>query len=175
MAAEVFMPKMSDHMEFGEIVSWLAKEGDRVEEGQGIVEIMTDKTTTEIEAPATGVLKGIREGADKGAEIPVGETFAFIAQEDEEIEPLPPLEKSKHEKATEQREKSVLKTKETVKKAQSVPQSSKENVLQPQGSVRATPAARRRAKELGMDISKVKGTGPNGMISDRDVDNFTES
>jgi pyruvate dehydrogenase E2 component (dihydrolipoamide acetyltransferase) len=171
MAVEVFMPKMSDHMEFGEIVSWIAKEGDRVEEGQGIVEIMTDKATTEIEAPASGILKGIREGADKGAEIPVGETFAFIAQEDEVIEPLPPLEISKSEKTTEEREKSATKTEETVKKAQP----SKETVQQPPGSVRATPAARRRAKELGIDISEVKGTGPNGMISDRDVDNFSGS
>ena len=175
MAVEVFMPKMSDHMEFGEIVEWLVKEGDKVEEGQAIVEVTTDKTTTEIEAPATGLLKGIREGAEKGVEIPVGETFAFIAQEGEEIETLPPIEIPKGEKVTKGREESTSKVKDSGKKDVSVPQKSKETVVQPSGSIRATPAARRRAKELGIDISKVTGTGPNGMISDKDVDNFSKS
>ena len=56
MAVEIFIPKMSDHMESGEIVDWLAAEGDRVEAGQGVLEIMTDKVTAEVEAPASGVL-----------------------------------------------------------------------------------------------------------------------
>ncbi len=175
MAVEVFMPKMSDHMEFGEIVEWLAKEGDKVEEGQAIVEVTTDKTTTEIEAPATGILKGIREGSEKGAEVPVGETFAFIAQEGEEIESLPPIEASEGIKAPEGKEASTSKVEAAVKENVSTPQNSKETVTQPSGMIRATPADRKRAKELGVDISKVTGTGPNGMISDKDVDNFSES
>jgi dihydrolipoamide dehydrogenase len=60
MAVEVFMPKMSDHMENGEIIRWLVKEGDPVEEQQIIMELMTDKVVAELEAPASGVLKGIR-------------------------------------------------------------------------------------------------------------------
>jgi pyruvate dehydrogenase E2 component (dihydrolipoamide acetyltransferase) len=168
MAEEVFMPKMSDHMEFGAIVEWIAKEGDRVKEGQAIVEVMTDKTTTEIEAPATGILKGIREGAVKDAEIPVGETFAFIAQEGEEIVPLPPLEIGKK---TQKENKAADSGKEEV----TTPRESKETATQPSGGVRATPAARKRAKELGIDIARVTGTGPNGMISDKDVENFSES
>ena len=60
MAVEVYMPKMSDHMESGEIIQWLVSEGDHVEQGQPIVELMTDKVSAELEAPASGIVKGIR-------------------------------------------------------------------------------------------------------------------
>ena len=94
MAVEIYMPKMSDHMEHGGIVKWLVKEGDRVEEGQVVVEIETDKVTASIDAPASGVIKGIRKGVVEGASVPVGETIAFIAEGDEEVAGLPPLEVS---------------------------------------------------------------------------------
>ncbi|UCB46558.1 MAG: E3 binding domain-containing protein [Spirochaetota bacterium] len=174
MAVEVFMPKMSDHMEFGAIVEWIAKEGDRVEEGQPIVEVMTDKTTTEIEAPATGILKGIREGAVKDAEIPVGETFAFIAQEGEEITALPPLEIGKKSDKGDKAPKES-KAEDSGREDVTPSQESEKTATQSSGGVRATPAARRRAKELGIDISRVHGTGPNGMVSDKDVDNYAKS
>ena len=91
MAVEVFMPKMSDHMETGEIIRWLVTEGDQIEQGQVIMEVMTDKVVADLEAPASGVLKGIRQGTEAGAIVPVGETFAFIAEIDEEVPVLPPL------------------------------------------------------------------------------------
>ena len=67
MAVEVFMLKMSDHMEAGEIIRWLVKEGDQIAQGQVIMEVMTDKVVADLEAPASGVLKGIRAGAEDGA------------------------------------------------------------------------------------------------------------
>ena len=88
---EVFIHKMTDHMESGRIVQWLAKESDRVERGQAIMEVETDKAVAELEAPASGILKGIRVGALAGAEVPVGETIAFIAEPDEQVPVLPPL------------------------------------------------------------------------------------
>ena len=91
MAAEVFMPKMSDHMETGEIVEWLVPEGSTVEKGQPILAIMTDKATVELEAPVAGVLKGIRAGVAPGVLVPVGETVAFIAAAQENVRTLPPL------------------------------------------------------------------------------------
>ncbi len=91
MATEIYMQKMSDHMEEGEILRWLVPEGTHVTTGQVIAEIATDKATAELEAPANGVLKGIRPGAAPGNPIPVGETFAFIAEPDEEVPALPPL------------------------------------------------------------------------------------
>jgi len=89
MVVDVFMPKMSDHMEAGEILEWLVLEGEAVEKGQPILVIMTDKATVELEAPASGLLKGVRGGVVPGASIPVGETIAFIAAEGENVPVLP--------------------------------------------------------------------------------------
>ncbi len=80
MAVEVFMPKMSDHMEVGVILSWLSKEGEQVERGQPILELETDKAAVELEAPESGYLKGIRLGVVAGANVPVGETIAYHHQ-----------------------------------------------------------------------------------------------
>ena len=92
MAVEVFVPKMTDFMEEGTIQAWLVAEGDRVEEGQPILELETDKAVSELEAPASGYLKGIRAGAVPGTTIPVGETIAFIVDSPEEpVEELPPV------------------------------------------------------------------------------------
>ncbi|MFV2063857.1 MAG: biotin/lipoyl-containing protein [Chloroflexota bacterium] len=93
MATELYLPKMSDHMESGTIGEWLVKVGDTVVQGQPVLEIETDKVNAEIEAPASGVLRVIRAGAEvPGTEIRVGETIAIIADADEEITELPPLE-----------------------------------------------------------------------------------
>ena len=92
MAEEVFVPKMTDFMEEGIIQAWLVQEGDHVDEGQPLLELETDKAVSELESPASGYLKGIREGAVPGATIPVGETIAYIVSSmDEEVAALPPL------------------------------------------------------------------------------------
>ncbi len=92
MTVELFIPKMTDFMEEGTIVSWLVAEGDRVAEGQPILELETDKAVSELEAPAGGYLKGIRQGATVGATIPVGETIAYIVETlDEAVPELQPL------------------------------------------------------------------------------------
>ncbi len=160
MAVEVFMPKMSDHMESGEIIRWLVKEGDSVEEQQVIVELMTDKVVAELEAPASGVLKGIRPGAEDGAVVSVGETFAFIAEPDEEVPVLPPLApvEAKEEPVT-------MPAPASAATATSSTEPAKVEV----GRVRATPVAQRLAKELAMDLSQVAGTGPGGRIREEDV------
>jgi pyruvate dehydrogenase E2 component (dihydrolipoamide acetyltransferase) len=164
MAVEVFMPKMSDHMEVGEIIRWLVKEGDQVERGQVIMEVMTDKVVADLEASASGMLKGVREGAVDGAIVRVGETFAFIAEPDEEVPVLPPL--------------APVEAKEPTEEAPSPPPAPVPSVAegpeQP-GPVRATPVARRLAKELGVDLSDVTGTGPGGRIKDEDVRTFAEA
>ncbi len=203
MAVEVFMPKMSDHMESGAIVGWLVKEGDQVTEGQALVEIETDKVTAEIEAPAAGILKGVRTGVEKGAEVPVGETIAFIVQDDEKIPELPPLGGMPPEskppagkaRAGERGPGAEMVDATPVARklakqfgidlnAVSVSGSGgrvrKEDVLKfrqtsgAQHRVKASPAARRRARELGMDLSIVRGTGPGGLVREADVETFSE-
>ena len=162
MAVEVFMPKMSDHMEAGEVVGWLVEEGDRVEKGQAIVEVLTDKAVAELEALASGVLKGIRIGTEAGVIVPVGETMAFIAEPNEEVPALPPLVSAKIKQAQERMRSSP---------PTSHPASAK--AAEPD-RVRATPVARRVARELGIDLALVEGTGPGGRIREEDVRDFAK-
>ena len=154
MAVEVFMPKMSDHMEVGVILSWLSKEGEKVERGQPILELETDKAAVELEAPESGYLKGIRAGVAAGANVPVGETIAFIAKTPEESVPvLPPLGGDASQPAAE------------------APPEAVQAPLEADGGgpVRAAPAVRRVARELGVDLKQVKGSGPEGRVLEADV------
>jgi len=204
MAVEVFIPKMSDHMETGEIIEWLVHEGDAVEAGQGIVEIMTDKAAAEIEAPATGIVKGIRPGAEKGAVLAVGETIAFIAKRDEDV-PVPPLIRPE-EVSVVQSEPDVQKSADNmpditpvarrmaeqlgidtselrgsgpggrIQKEDIVVYSKKQtDISAPPHRALASPAARRRARELGVDITLVQGTGPDCLVREVDVNAYRES
>ena len=92
MATEIFVPKMTDFMEEARILEWLVAEGDRVEQGQPILEVETDKAAAQMEAPASGYLVGIRPGAVAGAVIPVGETIAYVGDAPgDAVEALPPL------------------------------------------------------------------------------------
>ena len=150
MAVEVYLPKMSDHMERGTIISWLVKEGNAVEKGQVILELETDKATGELEASASGILKGVR--ASDGMEVLVGEVIAYIARPDEEIPSMP-----------------------LIGEKNAGPDSAQQAIARPEISIRraapvaATPVARRVAKELGVELSMVKGTGPEGRIKEEDV------
>ena len=159
MAVDIFMPKMSDHMEEGEIIRWRVREGDRVEQGQIILELMTDKVVAELEAPAAGIVKGIRAG--DGDKVPVGETFAFIVQPDESV----PALRSSGLAAPEKEEKYEPAMPAALAEAS-------QSVL---GEIRAVPAARRLAKELGIDLAKIAGSGPNGTIREQDVRAFAEA
>jgi pyruvate dehydrogenase E2 component (dihydrolipoamide acetyltransferase) len=153
MATEVFIPKMTDHMESGTLVRWLVREGDPVSEQQVILEVETDKAVAELEAPAAGILKGIRVGAIEGAQVPVGEPIAFIAAPEESVPVLPPLGSA-------------------IPAPSSPPVRPAEPVPAEGGAVRATPVARRVARELGVDIAVVPGSGPGGRVTEEDVRTF---
>jgi len=165
MIVEVFVPKMSDHMAFGEIVAWAVSEGDWVEEGQTLLELQTDKVVVDLEASASGFLRGVRPGVVAGARVPVGETIAYIADRGEEIPALSSLEAQSPlvAQAAPDRERGAP--------IVSTPQrsSGEPPALLPSGKVRAVPAARRLARELGVDLSQVTGSGPGGRIRVQDV------
>lgn len=161
MSIEVFLPKMSDHMETGEIVRWLAREGDRVEAGQPLLEVQTDKAVAEVPSPASGILKGVREGAVDGAEIPVGATLAYITAPDEPVERLPPITSAEPAKPPADEARGGVRDEAPRPPDGDLP-----------GGVRATPAARRLARELGVDLRKVKGSGPEGRVTEEDVRAF---
>jgi len=147
---------MTDHMESGRIIQWLVKEGDHVQQRQPIMEVETDKAVAELESPASGILKGIRTGAQPGAEVPVGETIAFIAETDEQVPVLPPLGAS---------------TTQTESNATTLRPADQDESVRAQ--VRSSPAVRRIARELGIDINLVTGTGPEGKITEIDVRSFS--
>ena len=156
MAVEVFVSKMTDFMESAEIISWLVAEGDAVQEHQPILELETDKVAAELEAPATGILKGIRSGAVPGAKIAVGETIAFIAAPDETVPVLPALGAAP-----------------TPPPAQAA--TTREMAAAPPAQpdeIKATPVARRMAIDMGVDLALVTGTGPRGRIVEEDLRRF---
>ena len=158
MVVEVFIHKMTDHMDSARIIQWLVREGEQVEQHQVIMEVETDKAVAELESPASGILKGIRPGAVEGARVPVGETIAFIAEPDEQVPALPPLPSVSTETAI---ETGGTQTAAAATQAQVVTH-----------QVRATPAVRRIARELGINLDLVRGTGPDGKISEEDVRSF---
>lgn len=153
MAIEVFVHKMTEHMDSARIIRWLVKEGDPIKKGQIIIELETEKAIVELEAPGTGVLKGIRQGAGDGADVPVGETIAFIAEPDELIPALSPFADS---------ELNVDISQSIALSIPAVPETESKQI-------RATPVARRMAKEFGIELNLIKGSGPDGRIREEDV------
>jgi pyruvate dehydrogenase E2 component (dihydrolipoamide acetyltransferase) len=162
MATEFFIHKMSEHMDAAQILRWCVREGDHVEKFQIILEVMTDKVNAEVEAPVAGVIKGIRAGAVEGVSVAVGEPLCYIAAPGESVPDLPPLREYPAISAS----------------AIAPPVPTPEDALNAHrrasdvSSIRATPAARRIAKVLGVDIAEILGTGPLGRISEMDVRSY---
>jgi pyruvate dehydrogenase E2 component (dihydrolipoamide acetyltransferase) len=154
MATEVKLPRLGQGMESGTIVKWLKSEGEPVEKGEPLYELDTDKVTQEVEAEASGVL--IKIAVNEG-EVPVGETIAFIGNEGETIEVTAPAPKPKDEAKREapKREEHAAATVE--------PQTTN-------GRIKASPLARRIARERGIELASLRGTGPDGRIVAEDVE-----
>ena len=153
MAVEVIMPKAGSEMEEGEIVQWFKNEGDHVEEGEVLLEIVTDKVNMEVEAEATGTL--LKVLAQAGDVVPVVQTIAWIGEPGEKIPGAS--------------ESGEVAPAETIieKKVDYTPVKEVEKV--DYSGLRATPAARVYARKKGIDLSKVKGSGPKGRIHKDDV------
>jgi pyruvate dehydrogenase E2 component (dihydrolipoyllysine-residue acetyltransferase) len=156
MAISVVMPALEMAQETGKLLAWRKKEGERVTKGEPLLEIETDKAVVEVEAPGDGVLAGVT--ADVGAVIPVGQTIAWLVAPGEKppaksVTAAPAaLASSGVERST------VAATQVSAQPSASAPQIS--------------PKARRVAKELGVDITRLRGTGPDGTITTEDVQAF---
>ncbi len=157
MAFSVVMPALEMAQETGKLIAWRKQEGDRVTKGEPLLEIETDKAVMEVEAPADGILAGIT--GQVGTDIQVGRTIAWIVAPGEK----PPAENESAASAHTARAGSQSKTAAPVPAAAGVPEPS------PTQSARISPKARRLAKELGVDISALRGTGPGGEILASDV------
>ena len=180
---EIQMPKLSDTMIEGTLVAWKKKKGDKVSAGEVIAEIETDKATMEWESPEDGTLTEIF--VKEGEKVNVGDKIAFIGEEGEEApkkEEKPKAEEKKETKPKAETEKPApaeKKEKETAppeakvdkkKATEPAPQpKQKEEAPADEARVKASPVARRVAAELGVDLSSVKGTGPDGRVTESDV------
>jgi pyruvate dehydrogenase E2 component (dihydrolipoamide acetyltransferase) len=154
MAVSVVMPALEMAQETGKIISWLKKEGDAISKGEPLAEIETDKVVLELEASADGVLAGVNAGA--GDVVQVGKTIAWIVAPGEK----PPA-------ASE----SAAPAARTMTATATAPSKVPTPVVAPEApEVKASPKARRMAKELGVDLTKLRGTGPGGVISAEDVE-----
>ncbi|PNY18883.1 dihydrolipoamide acetyltransferase [Streptococcus parauberis] len=169
MAAEIIMPKLGVDMQEGEIIEWKKQEGDSVNEGDILLEIMSDKTNMEIEAEDAGILLKIVRPA--GDVVPVTEVIGYIGAEGESVENI-----ASSEKTTEIPVPNSADAAPTVAPKEDVerPEITVETTL-PQGNgekVRATPAARKTASEMGVSLGQVPGSGPKGRVHQEDVENF---
>jgi pyruvate dehydrogenase E2 component (dihydrolipoamide acetyltransferase) len=154
MAFSVVMPALEMAQETGKLLAWRKKEGDRVTKGEPLLEIETDKAVVEVEAPADGILAGIK--AAEGADIPVGQTIAWIVAPGE----APPVESESAAPAARAASRA---------KPEAFKVAAAEHITPPAPGARISPKARRMAKELGVDIATVRGSGPSGEILASDV------
>ncbi len=155
---EVIMPKLGLTMESGTIEKWNKKEGDKIEVGDVLFEVMTDKVSLEVEAYNEGYLKKILKG--EGDEVPVTEVVAYIGEEDEEVD------KEAIKKETKGKEKKEEEVKAPEAKVETTPQAIDESAEE---RIKASPLAKRLAKENDIDLSSIEGTGPRGRITKDDV------
>src|SRR6266446_1770200 len=186
---EIQMPKLSDTMTEGTLVAWKKKKGDQISTGEVLAEIETDKATMEWESPEDGTLTEIY--VQEGGKVNVGDKIAFIGgegeeapKEEEEKQPKPADQKKEKSQAdTEKPAPAQKKEKETAPPQQkdvgasvsAVRSEGKQQEARPkekkreEARVKASPVARRVAAELGVDLSSVEGTGPDGRVTEIDV------
>lgn len=166
MANVVHMPALSDTMEEGTLVAWHKKVGDAVESGELLAEIETDKAVMEFQSFYDGVLLYI--GVEEGNAVPVDAVIAVIGEEGEDYQAL--LEgstSSKEEPAVETPSEEVLETITAPMKQMESSDNATAN-----GRIKASPLAKAMAKEEGIDLSQVKGTGDDGRVVKRDIEEY---
>jgi len=156
VATEVILPRLGQGMEAGTIVRWLKSEGEQVAKGEPLFELDTDKVTQEVEAETDGVLLKI---AVAEGEVPVGQTVAFIGEQGETVPEV--ADETPATPVAEEASNSLLQAKE-----EPVPAPAASG----NGRIKASPLARRLARERGIDLATLRGTGPEGRIIAEDVE-----
>ncbi len=196
MAQILEMPKLSDTMTEGSIIKWLKKEGDKIESGLPLVEVETDKSNMEYESPYRGVLLKIIVG--DGQKCDLQAPIAVIGKADENWEDA--LQKFNDSKGTksvkkesapkkeESAEEKEVVSEEKTKKAEGEPKQAESEAQQSEpvkeenkesqqstevSSVKASPLAKKMAADMGIDLTQVKGSGPNSRIVQRDLKEYT--
>lgn len=178
MAIKIEMPKLSDTMEEGVIASWNVSEGDKVQAGDIIAEVETDKATMEVEAFDEGTVLKILVG--EGDAVPLGGLMAVLGEEGEDISDIldsagsdsSSSKEEVKESASEEKEETTSESSSGLTSPKSEPptDSTSDN-----GRIKASPLARNMAEDRGIDLGRVDGSGPGGRIIKADIENFKES
>lgn len=189
MAIKVEMPKLSDTMEEGVIAKWNVKEGDKVESGDIIAEVETDKATMEVEVFDAGTILKIL--ADEGDAVPLGQPMAIIGEEGEDISEIldgadsssdsddSPAKGKEEEQETggksKQKEQDKSEKKDSYDPIFSELEDNGEGhpSKSADGRIKASPLARKMAEDKGISLERVQGSGPEGRIVKRDIEDYT--
>ncbi|MBK8487065.1 MAG: pyruvate dehydrogenase complex dihydrolipoamide acetyltransferase [Bacteroidetes bacterium] len=197
MAEVIRMPRMSDTMTEGVFVEWHKKVGDKVKSGDVLAEVETDKATMELESYNNGVLLYV--GVEKGKAAPVDSVIAIIGKEGEDYKELLAKEstadtskenKDEHksapkevseektenksaEKKNVEEEKPEVKVKEVEPQVKELKEEDEQTQADENGRVKASPLAKMIAKEKGVDLAKVEGSGDGGRIVKKDIESYT--
>jgi len=173
MSSQVTLPRLGQGMESGTIVRWLKSEGDEVEKGDPLYELDTEKVTQEVEADASGVLLKIL--AQEGEEIEVGKAIAVIGEAGEEVAAPEAESEDATEVAEDEGQEEGEPAPEREDERERGREEGPEGPSEPEqrangGRLKASPLARRIAKERGIDLAQLRGTGPEGRIIAEDVE-----
>src|SRR5690348_7075273 len=161
MAVSVVMPALEMAQETGKVVSWRKREGERVAKGEPLLEVETDKAVVEVESPGDGILSAV--SAREGAVIPVGQTIAWLLAPGE----APPVAAAPAQTGRRTDSAGI---------ASSVASAAAGGATAAIPSeVRISPKARRLAREHGVDVSRLHGSGPGGEILAQDIMNAAKS
>jgi pyruvate dehydrogenase E2 component (dihydrolipoamide acetyltransferase) len=184
MAEIVTMPKLGFDMAEGTLVRWVKKEGDKVEKGELLAEIETDKATVEVESQFSGTV--LKQLVKEGTAVPVGKPIAAVGEAGEKVDEVAlgasaPVKEEKVEEKSVNQKQSVNQepiNRLTEQKIVSPSRPKTEKTSEGNGhlpaGIRVSPLARRLARERGIDLQAVRGSGPMGRITRRDVEGTKE-
>ncbi|AEF93656.1 alkylhydroperoxidase like protein, AhpD family [Desulfotomaculum nigrificans CO-1-SRB] len=164
MANIVLLPKLGLTMKKGKIVNWLKQEGDQVEQGEALLEIVTEKANVKVESPAAGVVHKILAG--KGTQLPVNAPIAVIAEAGDD--------EARLQKTLQEAQANFEQIVSTVPQPQKAQQVATETVSMTTVKRSISPRAKKLAEKEGINLSLVEGTGPNGRITEKDVVAYIE-
>jgi pyruvate dehydrogenase E2 component (dihydrolipoamide acetyltransferase) len=169
MAETITMPKLGFDMEEGTLIRWVKSEGEQVIKGDILAEIETDKATVEVEAQSAGTLR--KHIVQEGSIVPVGSVIAVLGDEDEELDLEGLLQEVPAAAEIESQETTPAPPQMETEPAPTTPE---DDGKLPEG-VKASPIARRLAKDMGVDLRTLSGSGPDGRIVKQDVEEAMES
>lgn len=172
MPTEFKLPDIGEGLEEGEIVKWLVKEGDTVKADQNIVQIETDKAVADLPSPASGTILKIHH--KEGETVKVGEVLVTIGDKGEKVSATkaePKKEEPKKETPKVEAKKPVTKSSQAPAEIEEIPHSDTMKGESATGKVIASPAVRKLARDMKVDLSTIKGSGASGQVVKADLEN----